>query len=284
MGSVRSVWLVDNEASGSNSEATRTVLRDACSANDLVVTRRFAFPDDDPPSPAALDAAGIETLVVHGGDGTANAAIRAVYGWGGAVLVLPGGTMNLIMKRLHGDADATEIVQRFCRGAVRRVRMQVARCEGGDAFGGLLVGPGTAWSNVREAMRETAITDIVAQAGEALAETLGEGAVRGVDPGVGSREGYPLIELTPGAFGLQADGFHANTIGEFAAQGWALIRRRFREGPHDRIALTEKLKLEHTRGEPLGLLLDGETADCAARIIFSSVPCEVDLIASENGN
>ena len=51
---------------------------------------------------AELDAAGIKRLAIFTGDGSLNAAITNLYGWGGKILVLPGGTMNLLCKRLNG--------------------------------------------------------------------------------------------------------------------------------------------------------------------------------------
>ena len=274
-------WLVSNERSGSTTSEAVETLEEACSRHGLAIERSGVFPDDALPDAAAL--AGFDVLVVHGGDGTTNAAIRAAYGWNGAVLTLPGGTMNLIALRLHGEADAHTIVQRFCRGAIRRVRPQIARCGEGDALGGLLAGPGTAWHTVREAMREASLIEAVTGSAEAMAETLGDSTVRCARPQLGKAEGYPLIELTPGAHGLQADGFHAETAGDFAAQGWALVRRRFREGPHDRVALSGELVLKSTDGAPVSLLIDGEPASAGPSVTLTSVPTEVDLIASENG-
>lgn len=283
MSEPRPIWLVINEKSGSNSPAAIEELQGRCGAHGFDVARIIRFPDDELPDPAALDGAGIGMLAVYTGDGTLNAAITRLYGWGGAILVLDGGTMNLLYHRLHGDAPREEVIARVAAGAARRVRPLVARTACGDALAGLLAGPGTAWYAVREAMRDVDVVDFAGSAKEAIAETTGGSALRCSDPAVGSAEGYPLIEITPGQWGLQVDAFHAESPGEYIQQTWALLRRQFREGPHDRLGLLDSLEVSDIEGRPIGLLIDGERAEGGVVEEFSVAACEVDLLATENG-
>ncbi|WP_165271765.1 diacylglycerol kinase family protein [Pelagerythrobacter rhizovicinus] len=280
---MRSLWLIANRASGSNSPAAIEALETCCGDNGFTLERRIAFPDESLPDAAALDAAGIDTLAVYAGDGTVNAAVTGLYGWGGAILVLPGGTMNLLARRLHGDAPAEEIVARAGAGAARRVRPPIARTDYGDALAGLLAGPGTSWYAVREALRDVDIAEMAESAGEALAETTGGSMLRCAEPRLGREDGYPLIEVTPGAWGLQLDAYHAENAGEFLQQGWALLRRQFREGPHDRLGLVDRVAVADLDGRPIGLLIDGEHAQGRPREEFAVAACEVDLLATQNG-
>jgi hypothetical protein len=279
----RALWMVVNAASGSNSPAAIEALEGGCARHGLSLDRRIAFPADPLPDAATLDAAGIGTLAVYAGDGTANAVVTALYGWDGAVLVLPGGTMNLLAQRLHGEAEADEILGRVGAGAARRVRPGIIRTAHGDALAGLLAGPGTSWYAVREAMREADIAAMADSAGEAIAETTGGSMLRCREPRVGRADGYPLVELTPGPWGLQVDAYHAENAGEFLQQGWALLRRQFREGPHDRLGLLDRLIVEGTEGDAVGLLLDGEPARGGATEEFAMAACEVDLLATGHG-
>lgn len=276
------LWLVVNPASGSNSPVAMNALEACCGDNGFALDRCIAFPDESLPDAAALEAAGVDTVAVYAGDGTVNAAVTGLYGWAGAILVLPGGTMNLLAKRLHGESPTEEIVARAGAGAVRRVRPRVARTAHGDALAGLLAGPGTAWYAVREAMRDIDIAGMAGSAGEALAETT-TGAVHCADPPLGLEDGYPLIEITPGQWGLQIDAYHADNTGEFLQQGWALLRRQFREGPHDRLGLVDRLEVADRDGRPIGLLIDGEHAQGRPREEFTVAACEVDLLATQNG-
>lgn len=277
------LWLLTNAKSGSNSEAALEELQSHCGSAGLSIERTIRFPDEDIPTAAELDLAGIGCLAIFTGDGTLNAAITALYGWSGAVLVLPGGTMNLLSIRMHGESEVGTIIARYKRGAMRRWRPLVARCEAGDALAGLLIGPGTAWGSVREAMRDGDVAETTAKASEAMTETTEGPQVHCLEPPLGRPEGYPLIEMTPSHRGMQIDAFHADTPVELAKQGWALLRRSFREGPHDLLGLVDRVVLEDCGGQPLGVLIDGEPAQLGSRAAFELVPCGVDLLASQHG-
>lgn len=283
MANDKAIWLAVNARSGSNSAAALDALRQSLESAGYSISREICFPDDSLPTPEELDRAGIETLAVFTGDGTLNAAVTGLYGWGGAVLVLPGGTMNLLCQRLHGDADADTIITRVAAGAARKVRPIVVRCEAGDATAGLLAGPGTAWASVREAMRDFDIAGIAQGATEAVSEVTGGAMMRCADPPLGRSEGYPLIEMTPSHRGIQVDAYHAEGAGEVLQQSWALLRRRFREGPHTRLGLLDRFRLESTEGEAIEVLIDGEPATLGRQATFSVAPCEVDLLATQHG-
>ena len=279
----RTIWLVCNAGSGSNNPDTVEMLQDHCGKHGFEVARLIGFPDEPLPTPERLDAAGIDCVAIYAGDGTVNSCVAGLYGWRGAVLVLPGGTMNLLARRLHGDAPAEQIVADAASGGARPVRPLIARTRHGDALAGLLAGPGTAWYAVREAMREADVAGIVAGASGALAETTGGPMLHCREPALGRESGYPLIEITPGEWGLQIDGYYAESPGDYFAQSWAMLRRRFREGPHDRIGLAGSVTLAGEDGGSIGLLIDGEPAEGGAREEIAVARCEVDLIATGHG-
>ena len=275
-------WLVINAASGSNNPAALDDLRACLADQGIDVARTISFPDDDLPEPSSLDAAEVPLVIIYTGDGTLNATLAGLKGWGGAVLVLPGGTMNLLSKRLHGDYPPDEIVAVVAAGGARRRRVLKIVGECGDAYAGLLAGPGTHWGNVREAMRDLDIAAVASGTAEALAASTGDAAVRAVDPPLGRRDGYPLIDMTPGEHGIQINGYAAATAGELAQQGWALLRRRFREGPHDRLGIVESITLENVDGSPVEVLLDGEQCKGAKSMTFRVAKSEVDLLATHH--
>lgn len=276
-------WLLANAASGSNTPAALEELQSCLAGNGIAIDRMIAFPDDDLPTPSALDSAGTPLLLVYTGDGTLNSALTRLRGWSGAVLVLPGGTKNLLSKRLHGDYPVDEIVALVAAGGSRRRRIKLITGPCGEAYAGLLAGPGTHWGAVREAMREGDIAAIASGTAEALAKSTSETMVRAVSPPLGSREGYPLIDMTPGEHGIQINGYSASTPGELAQQGWALLRREFREGPHDRLGVVDEITLENIDGSPVELLLDGESRQAAPRVTFRVALSEVDLLATHHG-
>ena len=279
----KSIWLLANARSGSNSEAAREALRAACEEQGIGIDRTICLPKDDLPDPVMLDEGGCECLAIFTGDGTLNAAITGLYGWGGAVLVLPGGTMNLLSTRMHGQADVPAILERFAHGAMRRWRPQVARCEVGDALAGLLVGPGTAWSEVREAMRDIDLAATAESATQALSETAGGIRVRCAEPSAGREDGYPLVSITPSHRGMKLDGYYADDWADFARQSLAVLRRDFRQGPHESLGLFDDQVFQSCGNGPIGVLIDGEPAELPPRARIALASCEVDLLASDHG-
>ncbi|HEX2794503.1 MAG TPA: diacylglycerol kinase family protein [Croceicoccus sp.] len=274
-------WLVINPASGSYDDKAFEALCECCRDNAIELDRVIRFPDeDDLPSAAELDAAGIDLVTIYTGDGTINALVTGLYGWSGAVLILPGGTMNLLSIRLHGDVETDEIVARVAAGHYRKDRPGVVRCEAGDALAGLMVGPGTAWGEVREAMRNLDVVGFATQTVAAIGESTAGTMVKVVDPAIGKDEGYPLVVMTPEQGMMSVAAYHSETVGDYAQQGVALLQRDFRKGPHDDLGRMAAMTLANEEGEPLQTLIDGEPADMPSRATFTVVPCEVDLIVT----
>ena len=277
-------WFVTNPASGSNREAEVARVKDLLVDSGIAVSRESAFPDDALPTRAELDELNIELVVIFTGDGTANAAISQLEGWGGAILFLPGGTKNLLAKRLHREFDTAQIIELVAAGAARKLRPQVCRSRHGWALAGLLVGPGTCWSNVREATRNMDLPSVASGVVEAISETASGPPVHAEEPALGRGEGYQLIEITPGEFGLQLDGFYADTAGDYARQGWAVLRRAFREGPHDRVGIVERVIMRSEDGSPINMLLDGEPVDGGPTEEFTAEPSPVFLLATAHSD
>ena len=273
-------WLVVNPASGSNNASSCETVAAALTDRGFRVDRVIAFPDDALPDIAALDAAGIALVVVYTGDGSVNALINLLAGWNGAVLVLPGGTMNLLAKRLHRSLGMEAILDIVAGGGAQARRVSGVRCEAGLALAGLLVGPGTSWSRVRESMCNLAIAEVAAGAIEAIKHTAAGPYVRAPENSLARDDGYALVELTPGEHGVQADGYYADAPLDYAGQAWAVLRRRFREGPHDRLGVSKSIALESIDGSPLACLIDGEPAECPSPFRFTVEPSGVDLLAT----
>lgn len=276
----KTIWLAVNAASASNDEAGLLALDKAFGDAACTIDRRVGFHEEGVPSLAELRREGVDLLVVFAGDGTVNAIVTALYGWDGTVLVLPGGTMNILAHRLHGEAEAAEIVARVARGHAQRVRPRLVRTRYGDALSGVLAGPATAWAEVREAMRGTDVLGTIKGAAGAIGESANGAKVLCREIGCGRPEGYPLILVTPTDDGLVVEGYYAETIADYAKQGIALLRRNFREGPHEDLGRHASVRLACPEGEPMGLLIDGEPSDAASEESLTLARCEVDLLAT----
>ena len=102
--------LICNTQSGSHDEAVRDQIAELCRTHGAPLVATFALPEDEIPDATELQLQRIDLLIVWTGDGTINAAAIKAAGWDGAILVLPGGTLNLLSKALHGDRPVTEIL------------------------------------------------------------------------------------------------------------------------------------------------------------------------------
>lgn len=272
------VWLVVNAASGSNAPDAVDTLISALDAAGCGPARRICFPDEPLPSPAQLDAAGVGVLGIFTGDGTANAQVTGLYGWRGAVLVLPGGTQNLLARSLHGDADAATIVDRLRRGELSTTRRRMIRTSKGDALCEVLAGPGATWSDVREEMREGNIGGIATTLADALRQTTGGVAVTIAEPRLGRQEGYPAVRLYPGAQAMAVDGYGASDLADIARQGLAILLRDFRTGPHDELG--EHARVTCRSEAPIELMMDGERATGGTAETFEIMDCDVNFLFS----
>ncbi|WP_132387780.1 diacylglycerol kinase family protein [Novosphingobium sp. PhB165] len=278
--SSRRCWLICNAASGSNDDAAVAEVAAALAEAGFPPERTFRFPDEPSPAPEALAAAGVDLLVVFGGDGTTHSVVESAVGWDGPLLVLPGGTMNMLAKRLHGDVAATDVVGRLAPGRLRTTRPPVIATRHGMALTGVLAGPGTVWNEVREAMRAANVLGVVATTREAIAWSVKGPKVVCAEVDCGREDGYAAITVTPNPTGLEANGYYADTLGDFAGQGIALLNRDFRDGPHDELGKHTRLRLVCPDGEPMGLLIDGEPFEGGTEEQFHPATLEVDLVTT----
>ena len=108
----------------------------------------------------------------------------------------------------------------------------------------------------------------------------GSGAlVRLCEPDIGKAEGYGGVRLVPEAAGLGVDGFGAESVADYLKQGLALLRRNFREGPHDELGAHPRAHCETANGADMGLMVDCERLTGNPDETFSLAPLPVNLLA-----
>ncbi len=66
-------------------------------------------------------AAGVQTIVVHGGDGTVNEALQPLVGGPTPLAVWPGGTANVLARELALPGDLEGVADMIAAGRTRRV-------------------------------------------------------------------------------------------------------------------------------------------------------------------
>jgi hypothetical protein len=247
--------LVCNLRSGSSDEALVGRLTGICQAAGAPLVRTVTLPDDDLPEAAELRNAEVDLLLVLSGDGTLNAAAGKLENWDGAMLPLPGGTLNLFHKTLHGDRSPEDVLHDTLAGKVQTIHPPTIVCDAGRAYIGVIAGPTTAWAGVREQFRSLSLSGLAETIPEAIDATLyGDGVrIRGSD------ESFQAINLTPKPDRILAEGLITDSAGSILRHGIAWLGGDFREGPSVDLSERRAVVIEGTG--TIGLLLDGEPAE-----------------------
>ncbi len=209
------LWIITNPASGSTSPSRCEDVRALLEANGDRVVGRTDFPMDDLPPQALLLSEKVDTLVLFAGDGTINAAACAFAGWPGLMLILPGGTMNLLAKALHGDRDVRAIIAAADR---RTVALPFVEAGPHRALVGLVLGPAAHWVRAREAARAGRARRLLAAVRNAWRHTF----TRGIRlEGAGALRGrYQAVLARPAGDGLVLGAIDARDWRSIALLGW----------------------------------------------------------------
>lgn len=258
------VCLVANRASRSTDEDRIAALQAALLAAGATIARRSDFPREAAPEAAAL--AGIDTLVVMGGDGTLGAAAAAATGWTGQVLAIPGGTMNLLPKALHGDVAPQAIVAAAGQGLLTHV--PVVRAGGHTSYCRIIIGPLTRWARARENARHGRFWRVW----QAVRLALARGFLGGVKV-AGQPGRHPGVLVMPTGQGLEVALFSGRGLADAMAVAVNWLLNDWRSAASVTAFTAPELIVGRRR--PLRCLFDGELRRLPARTRF--VPGWSDL-------
>lgn len=271
---MKTAWLIANSMSRTTDEA---VIADTARQIEDVgasLVRQVDLSREDLPKPP--DNAP-DVIISLGGDGTANAVIER-YGTedGPLLLVLPGGTMNLLARKLHGDASIEEVIERaFADG--HEIKLPLIESPDIRSMVGVIAGPAAAWGDVREDLRRGALNDLTDDIKTALSATFGDGGVR--LQGKQGRHSALFVEAGPD--GLLAHDIQTESLADLAQHGWAWLNRDFLGGPTEKLAKGDEIVIESDR-DRLTLLVDGERSATPAPLRLSWKPCPARLLATLN--
>jgi hypothetical protein len=256
----RSIWFVWNPGSASTSDAAGEAVRVALGEAGIAIAGETRFPEEDLPTPAALDRADAEWLAVLAGDGTVNAVARALDGWAGAILVLPGGTMNLLARTLHGDADPGGVIVALDRATV--ATLPIAEVAGASAYCGIIAGPLAAWVHPREAVRAGRFFGFVRACRQAVGRSLAEGVRVAGAAAAGRRHKAVLVE--PVEQGLEVAAIRLESIGAVAEIGMNWLLGDWRAAANVGASCAAEIALGGPR--TILLLVDGEPMRVASPV------------------
>lgn len=232
-------------------------------------------------------------VIILGGDGTARTAAEHAYSSGVPVIPLPGGTMNLLPRRLYGEGDPVECLHRALAGEPRLL-------DAGEAGGRLfflqgLFGVAPNIARAREAVRGlNSLEDVpgaVASAGKALRSMFGhEGLRYRIDGGPERRTAETLVVsigsldrvMNPAAPVEERDfeiiSVRIHDIGEFLRLGFKALTHNWRDDPGIEVVRTARLDVRLSEDDPCAVL-DGEPVTLPVNVTVRYLRDAVPVIA-----
>ncbi|MDO7843263.1 diacylglycerol/lipid kinase family protein [Sphingomonas immobilis] len=214
---MQKIWFITNTASGTATDAKAEAICAVFAERGLAIAGRTSFPDQDLPTGEELDDAGADTVALFAGDGTINAAVCALAKWQGKILILPGGTMNLLAKSLHGNADPAAIIHAaYENGEI--VSLPYVEAGKHRALVGLILGPATAWVHARELVRKGTFRGLGRAISHAWRRTFSRGIKLIGVPGLTHRA--QAVFVRPGHDHLDVAAVDARDFRAIAALGW----------------------------------------------------------------
>lgn len=270
--------LVCNDQSGSHDAAIETEIAELLQQENVPLLCSYRLPKDQVPSAEQLIADGADLLIVWTGDGTINAAAHINPKWNGALLALPGGTLNLLSKSIHGDRDPMSILRDAIGPKAQRRKIPTLRYEGPekqhDALITILAGPATRWAEVRETMRQDGLISATEEAPEALDEMINGDGVHLL----GEAEEYPAIILTPTSHAIEAHGIIADSTLDIIRHGLAWMKGDFRDGPSIKLTNSQEIILESRVA--IRVEFDGELAEVSSPARFTLSESNIDFVTT----
>lgn len=272
---MKRVWLITNPHSGSTSEEKCEALAALFAEPHATIVGRTTFPKDGLPAVADLIASNADLVALFAGDGTINAAASLYDGWAGAMLLLPGGTMNMLAKRLHGTREPHEIVERAFV-AHREVRLPLVEAGDARAFVALIVGPAAAWGYAREAARYGRYGRMLRAARFAWARTFSRGiAVHDAD---GHRVRQRAAVFVPADGAMEITSIRAKGWSEIVGLGWEYLVGDWHDAPgvHD----SRSSHATVTGPRAIHALFDGEEVKLTSPIHVTSGLSRLRFVAT----
>ncbi len=266
-----------NVASGSADASTAEKLR--ALLTDLGVHEPRIWEVDADGLVAALEEAnnaGLDALIVYGGDGTIRTAAESCREDGPALIPLPGGTMNLLPKALYGDQSWEDILRATLANPV------VKDVSGGRVgeerfFIAAILGAPTVFVKAREALRQGAVGAAVEHGREALA-TMQNAKVNYEfnEMHTGTADALvltcPLVSesLDDDRRALEAAVIDVESAEAAVQLATAAAFGNWRDARNVAIVATKQVKADVEGGVPM--LLDGEPVEGDSALVIEFVP------------
>ena len=244
---------------------------------DIVETR--VLPEHDLPSQKQLDDRSIEIVAIVSGDGTISSLYAKIAKWSGAILVLPGGTMNLLSRRLHGDVSLDVLLESLSKGGLVPKQIALIAVAEKHILTGLTIGPSTRWAEVREGMRHADLQALAETIPAAWSDTMSADGVW-IGDDVKNQFASVFVEPVDGDH-LSVIAFIASNVGDMVGHGLAWLRKDFREGPHEDLGIMREVTISSAERKA-SVLIDGEAVELPVPIRCYAAMSEIQFLVKRD--
>lgn len=223
-----------------------------------------------------LSSANPDLFVVWGGDGTLRTALT-LAGQTPNLLLLPGGTMNLLTKSIHGDKTWDTILKEVLAGPKRRA-IPAGKANDEHFYCAMLAGAPARLAEAREALRRGELVKAATEAAAAL-ETLGN-----LNLEARYRDGYTferaslpptsIIGVLVGPVARDAEmevaALAESTPGAALSVIWSSFISDWRSAPNVTVVPARSLVIESGDGS-IPVIIDGEAIEVGDTVRVSYV-------------
>ncbi|HVY88713.1 MAG TPA: diacylglycerol kinase family protein [Hyphomonadaceae bacterium] len=220
-----------------------------------------------------LSAQSPDLFVVWGGDGTLRSALAVAGQTTPNLLLLPGGTMNLLTRSIHGD-KAWDVVLKDVLAGPRRRTIPAGRVDQEHFYCAMLAGAPARFAEARESLRRGELVKAASEARVAL-DTLNS-----LHLDASYRDGYSfgherlpstsvigaLVGPVAKGEGMEIAALSAPSAGAALNVVWSSFLSDWRNAPGVTVVPARSLTIENPEGGDIPVIIDGEAIEAGSRV------------------
>lgn len=252
-------------------ERLRAVLEEAGHGGaDLVETH----PEDQEGQLRELAAASPDLFIVWGGDGTLRAALSTVGEVTSNLLLLPGGTMNLLPRTLHGEKTWDNVLRDVIRSPRRHI-LPAGEVNGERFYCAMLAGAPARFAEARESLRRGDIGKAAEEARVAIdvlnnlhldARYADGYTFGGAKLPTTSVIGAVIGSLTKAGSGMEVAALANPTTGGALNVVWSSFFSDWRNAPGVEVSPATSLEIASADDEEIPVIADGEHVEGGSQV------------------